>query len=223
MHSGFAPPGCGSENVAPVQQRKRLWRQARRAVRSDFYDAWICNQNVQISIAIAEKCDMKWGTLKFFSKASMIKRFNFKAAIAFCLSAFSLFAHAQLNIDISGVGSRLFPIAIAPFNHEDAALQKVSDIIRADLARSGHFTNIDAGPAPVPDAGPIDWSGWKIKGADAFVTGRVTRLANGRYALHFRLYDTVKQADLGGLSLTGPASALRMNAHRIADEICFRL
>src|SRR5260364_49870 len=164
---------------------------------------------------------MKWGTLKFFSKASMIKRFNFKAAIAFCLSAFSLFAHAQLNIDISGVGSRLFPIAIAPFNHEDAAPQKVSDIIRADLARSGHFTNIDAGP--VPDAGPIDWSGWKIKGADAFVTGRVTRLANGRYALHFRLYDTVKQADLGGLSLTGPASALRMNAHRIADEICFRL
>src|SRR5260364_157386 len=112
---------------------------------------------------------MKWGTLKFFSKASMIKRFNFKAAIVFCFSAFSLFAHAQLNIDISGVGSRLFPIAISPIKHKAAAHQKASDIIGADLARSGNVTNIDAVPATARDAGPIDWSGCKIKGADAFV------------------------------------------------------
>ncbi len=155
----------------------------------------------------------------------MIKRSNFKAAIAFCLSAFAWCAHAQLNIDISGVGSRLFPVAIAPFVDEDAAPEKISDIIRADLARSGRFTNIDAGTAPVSDAGQskIDLDNWKIKGADAFVAGRVIRLANGQYALHFRLYDTVKQVDLGGLSLTGPASVLRMNAHRIADEIYLKL
>lgn len=154
---------------------------------------------------------------------SLVSWFNFRAALLFCLSVAVSIAHAQLNIDISGVGSRLFPIAIAPLSDEDATPQKVSEIIRADLARSGRFTNIATGATPIPDSDQVDLGGWKMKGADALVTGRVIRLANGQYELRFRLYDTVKQADLGGLSLTGPASALRMNAHRIADDIYFKL
>jgi TolB protein len=69
----------------------------------------------------------------------------------------------------------------------------------------------------------VDLGGWKAKGADAFVGGTVTRLANGQYEVRFRLYDTAKQQSLGGLSLVSTESGLRMSAHKVADYIYQKL
>jgi TolB protein len=53
--------------------------------------------------------------------------------------------------------------------------------------------------------------------------GSVARLADGRYDLRFRLYDTVKQGQLDALSFVSTAAELRLNAHRIADRIFEKL
>jgi len=132
-------------------------------------------------------------------------------------------AQAQLNVDITGVGTTQFPIAVAPFRDEATSPQQVSRIIQQDLAHSGRFTNINAGEAPVSETDSVDLGGWKAKGANAFVGGSVTHLANGDYDVRFRLYDTVKQQSLGGLSLVTPASGVRMSAHKIADYIYEKL
>src|SRR5947199_367205 len=54
-------------------------------------------------------------------------------------------AHAQLKIEITGFGSSQLPIAIAPLKGEEALPQKVTEVVAADLARSGFFKIIDSG------------------------------------------------------------------------------
>jgi TolB protein len=84
------------------------------------------------------------------------------------------------------------PVAVAGFANEGVSPQKISEIIKADLERSGAFKLIDAGV--INDVNNIDYSGWKAKGADALVVGTVDALADGRYDVRYKLLDTVKQA-----------------------------
>jgi len=152
-----------------------------------------------------------------------VAKFALRALLSSCLLAGASAAHAQLTIDISGVGSNLYPIAIAPFKNEASSPQQVAAIVRADLARSGRFSNIDPGSNPVGETDSVDLGSWKAKGANAFVAGSVNTLSNGQYDVRFRLYDTATQQSLGGLSLVSPASGLRMSAHKVADYIYEKL
>src|SRR4051794_7255727 len=84
-------------------------------------------------------------------------------------------AHAQLKIEIAGVGSNQIPIAIAAFTDESIAPAQMSAIIKADLERSGMFRVVDGGNAIQPGAS-IDYGQWKSRGVDALVAGSVQRL-----------------------------------------------
>jgi TolB protein len=154
---------------------------------------------------------------------SLMTKLGLRTLLASCLIAGGGVAQAQLNVLVTGVGSTQFPIATANFANEANAPQQISNIVREDLQRSGKFTNIDAGNAPVAETDSVDLGAWKAKGADAFVSGSITPLANGQYEVRFKLYDTVKQQSLGGLSFTSPASGMRMTAHKIADYIYDKL
>jgi TolB protein len=154
---------------------------------------------------------------------SFLTKLGLKAICGAVLLTAAAAAQAQLNVDITGVGATQFPIATAPFKDEATSPEPVSRIIQEDLARSGRFTNINAGSTPVSETDSVDLGGWKVKGANAFVGGSVTHLANGDYDVRFRLYDTIKQQSLGGLSLVTPASGVRMSAHKAADYIYEKL
>jgi len=132
-------------------------------------------------------------------------------------------ATAQLRVEITGVGSNQFPIAVAKFGRGGEIPQPVDEIIRDDLQRSGRFRMIDPGSAPLAETAPVSYSEFTGRGADALVVGSVTRLADGRFDLRFRLYDTVKQTQLDALSFVSTAADLRLNAHRIADRIFEKL
>lgn len=145
-----------------------------------------------------------------------------------CALALSLFlplssAHSQLRVEVTGVGSNQTPIAIAKFQADGQPPQDVDEIIKADLARSGVFRLIDAGTTPVAETARVDLNEWKTKGADALVIGSVAKLADGRFDIRFRLYDSVKQQQIDGLSYLSTAAELRLNAHRIADRIYEKL
>jgi TolB protein len=130
-------------------------------------------------------------------------------------------AQAQMRIEISGVGSNQIPVAVAGFANEGVSPQKISEIIKADLERSGAFKVIDAGV--INDVNNIDYSGWKAKGADALVVGTVDALADGRYDVRYKLLDTVKQAKLSNLDKAVTAQFTRLSAHLIADDVYFKL
>src|SRR2546423_5070292 len=65
--------------------------------------------------------------------------------------ALALGARAQLTIDITTSGGRQIPIAIAPMAGGSAQPQSLSDVVAADLARTGLFRLVNAaGVSPLP-------------------------------------------------------------------------
>jgi TolB protein len=131
-------------------------------------------------------------------------------------------AHAQLKVEIAGVGGNQIPVAVAAFADESMAPAQVSAIIRADLERSGVFKVIDGGQAISENAG-IDYAAWKARGADALVVGSVQRMPDGRLAVRYKLLDTIKSTQLSSLSDAVQARNTRLQAHRIADDVYEKL
>jgi TolB protein len=142
------------------------------------------------------------------------------------LLASSAMAWAQFRVEVSGVGLTQLPIAVATFRGDDAAPQKMGAIIRADLERSGQFRVVDTANAIIDELAQPEVSTWRQKGADSLVTGSVTRLADGRYDVRFRLWDVVcsqGQQLIGIQSFTVLQGDLRVVAHRISDMVFEKL
>ena len=146
-----------------------------------------------------------------------------------CFAAFGFFilgalpAQAQFRVDVSGVGLTQVPVSIAAFKGEAVSSQKISAIVSADLARSGQFRMIEAGNDALDENTQPDMSAFRQKAVDAMAAGSVTRLADGRFDVRFRLWDVVKGANLGGASHVVTAPNLRLAAHKVSDYIYEKL
>ncbi|HSV68904.1 MAG TPA: Tol-Pal system beta propeller repeat protein TolB [Methylibium sp.] len=151
---------------------------------------------------------------------SSLKR---RSLIAWPLAAAAAPAWPQFRVEISGVGATQLPIAALKFRDEDKAPQPVGAIIRADLERSGVFRHVESAGTALDESSQPPMSEWRGRGADALVAGSVSRLADGRFDVRYRLWDVVKGSDLGGQSYAVPAADLRLAAHRIADAVYERL
>lgn len=149
----------------------------------------------------------------FTSLVSWLKALLFLAALSVGGGA-----HAQLRVDISGTGAQQYPVAIADFSGDSAGVQ-VSEIIRADLTRSGQFRLITTSGATLGFTTPIAFDEWRTRGADFLAYGTVTRLADGRYEIKYKLADTVKRGPLDENAVIGTDKELRRMAHQIADRI----
>jgi TolB protein len=134
-------------------------------------------------------------------------------------------AVAQLTIEIIGGGADQIPITIVPFGAEDRFAQHVSEIVSADLNRSGRFKLQDIGSVrPLPtEPAEVNFRYWKNRGNQTLVVGRVQARNDGRLEVSFRMIDTVKEAQMVGYSYTIASAQLRAIAHKIADIIYEKL
>ena len=151
--------------------------------------------------------------------------FNRHAAFGVATSAVAVSAPAlaQFRVEISGVGATQVPIAIARFRDETSAPVAVSEIVRADLERSGFFRLVDASNATLDERSSPNYAEWRAKPVDALAAGSMTRLADGRFDIRFRLWDVVRGTELIAQSQAMLPADLRLAAHRIADAIYERL
>ncbi len=149
----------------------------------------------------------------------------FLASIGLLLTLLCANARAQLSIDITGGGANQIPIGVLRFAGEGALPQSISDIVEADLQRSGRFRMLFAGNVdPLPaEVAQVNFGDWKNRNADALVIGSVVRLADGRFEARFRLLDVPKQTQIGGVAFTLSAQQVRATAHRIADVVYEKL
>ena len=133
-------------------------------------------------------------------------------------------AHAALTIQIIGAGEKQIPVAIAPLAGEARLPHAISEIVAADLSRSGMFKIVDAGGITPPvEPAEVRYPDWSARGAEALVIGSVQSGASGRFEVRFRLMDVLKQQQLAGFSYGIAASQTRMTAHRIADVVYEKL
>ncbi len=137
----------------------------------------------------------------------------------------SLAAQAQLTIDITTTGGRQIPIAVMPMRGEGGQTQSVSEVVAADLARTGLFRLVNTvGISPVPtEPSEVNFPDWATRSAEALVIGKVEPAGDGRVEVRFRLFDVGKQAQLASFSYVVATGQLRATAHRIADVIYERL
>ncbi|QIB33372.1 Tol-Pal system beta propeller repeat protein TolB [Ancylobacter pratisalsi] len=140
-------------------------------------------------------------------------------------------AEAVLKLDVTGGSVQPLPIAITDFvggsSPQDVEAGKgVTQIITADLRRSGLFAPID--PAAFvekitnPDTSPR-FQDWRVINAQALVTGRMTRQPDGRVKAEFRLWDVFAGQQLIGQQYFTQPENWRRVAHIIADAIYERL
>lgn len=159
--------------------------------------------------------------MKFRSFLHLFDAFRIFWVGLMLISAFPV--HAQFRVEVSGIGLNQLPIAISAFRGQDAVPQKIAAIVQADLERSGQFRGLDSGGVAVDELTRPDMDLWRKKGADSIASGSITRLADGRYDVRYRLWDVVRGQDLGGQSYAVTQSDLRLAAHRIADSIYEKL
>lgn len=146
-----------------------------------------------------------------------------RRAVMSLIVATGLPAFAQFRVEVSGVGLTQLPIAIVALAGEAQSLQKISNIVRADLERSGRFRSVDTSGVVAEENTRPDLAVWRPKGTDALVMGSMSALADGRFEVRMRLWDIVRGVDLGGQSFTVVQADLRLAAHRISDFVYEKL
>jgi len=148
-------------------------------------------------------------------------RFRFLIALATMVTLMIAPAHARVEININKGNVEPLPIAITDFLQGELG-QKISDVVAADLKRSGLFAPI-AKTAFIekitnPDAAPR-FEDWKVINAQALVTGRVTQEGDGRLKAEFRLWDSFAGQQMAGQQFFTQPENWRRVAHIIADAI----
>jgi TolB protein len=155
----------------------------------------------------------------------MYCRFASIFKILFVLNASALIATsaiAQVRVDVSGVGTTQFPVALAAFAGDTNLTSTLNSIVSSDLVRSGSFKTIDA-PNGLNENSSINFIDVRASGADAILAGSINKLADGRLDIRYRLSDTARQSSLIGESLTVSPADLRLAGHRIADAVYEKL
>ncbi|MBD3893670.1 MAG: Tol-Pal system protein TolB [Hydrogenophaga sp.] len=128
-------------------------------------------------------------------------------------------ARAQFRVEVAGVGLTQFPFSVVNFRGNEAASPNMAAIVRANLERSGQFRFVEPLAGALDETAHPDLSTWRGQGADSLLTGSVSRLADGRFDVRFRLWDAVRGQDLGGLSYPVTEADLRLAAHRVSDHV----
>ena len=155
-------------------------------------------------------------TAPSISEISIFRRDILLGAIVACSA---VPAWSQFRVEVSGVGLTQLPIAVLSFRGEAQSPVKISAVILADLERSGRFKSVDATGQALDDASRPDFALWRQRSSESIVTGSVSRMPDGRFAVKFRLWDVVRGQDLGGQSFVVAQGDLRLVAHKIADYI----
>jgi TolB protein len=151
--------------------------------------------------------------------------------LTLCVSLWAVFswtglASAQLSVDITEGNLEPLPIAIPDFLTQDSRVAdigaEISEIVRADLERSGLFAPLD--PASfIETQTNIDYEPnfgeWRVIKAEALVSGRVIRESDARLRVEFRLWDIFGEKQLAGLRFATTPDNIRRISHKVADAI----
>ena len=158
----------------------------------------------------------------------MLKSLTRLAAVLGTVVLFGATASAQLEIQITKGGLTRTPVAIVPFGWEGSETEPpfdITEVISADLFRSGRFAPVDEdNMLQKPTAGiEVDFDDWTILKVEAVVVGRVIQDGENAYTVQFQLFDPFRREQLVGYRMPASRGTMRRVAHRAADMIYEKL
>lgn len=131
----------------------------------------------------------------------------------------------KLRGTIDGGVVRGKPIAIVPFKVLDGSNveHKIHEVVAFDLDASGKFESIpvkDFLSTPSKDE-EVRYKDWRFINAEILVIGEIWNLGSAKYEVQFRIYDVVRQQQIGkGKRISGLSKKdLRTAAHVVSDHV----
>jgi TolB protein len=151
-------------------------------------------------------------------------------AVAACAGLRVSPAQAVLHLDVTQGNVQPVPIGIPEFipatPGDTEAARTVTQVITANLARSGLFAPIDPA-AYIEKVASFEatprFPDWHAINAQALVVGRVSRQPDGRIRAEFRLWDVEAGQPLDGKQYFTTPDNVRRIAHIISDAIYERM
>lgn len=141
--------------------------------------------------------------------------------ISLCFTLFN--AQAALRVEITKGADGAIPIAVVPFEliGQASGLINVSDIVAADLKRSGKFLPIEKDKliASPKDLEEVNYKLWRVAGIDHLVIGKLNVIKPNQYEISFRLIDVFKGVQVLGYQFSANDHSLRSISHHISDLI----
>jgi TolB protein len=137
--------------------------------------------------------------------------------------------YAITHIDITRGNIEPLPIAVNDLrgeNHDDTTIgNKITQVINADLERSGLFRPIDQASFIERNDGRAkpQFASWRQINASVVVTGRVKMVSSDQIEVEFRLWDSFAETQIAGQSYTTAQAGWRRVAHKISDQIYKKL
>lgn len=154
-----------------------------------------------------------------------LKTLSMACMTVFCCALWMVSpAHAVIKLELTKGNVEPLPIALPQFAGPQG--QQITQVVTADLKRSGLFAPID--PSAFiqkdvsADASPR-FADWTVINAQALVVGKVSPEADGRLRVEFRLWDSFAGQQLDGQQFYTTPENWRRVAHIIADAIYERL
>ncbi len=144
-------------------------------------------------------------------------------------------AHAVIEIDITRGNVAPLPIALTDLVGSDQEMtsggsvkdigEKITQVVTADLQRSGLFSAIDPRAFIKSDNANTSpqFANWRAIGAQALLTGTASLEEDGRVRVEFRLWDVLGGTQMTGLRYFTAPKNWRRIAHLISDTIYKRL
>lgn len=154
--------------------------------------------------------------------------------MAFFLMLVSVFAQAQLRIEITQGGDDPTPIAIVPFSWGGAGLLKedVANVVAADMGRSGQFRPLARADmlSQPRSSKEVFYRDWRVLGVDYLVVGRIDSVnvasvqasSPASYGISYELMDVRAQKPIASWKIA-EVKDLRAAAHHISDNIYQKL
>ncbi|AGA64342.1 tolB protein precursor [Liberibacter crescens BT-1] len=132
---------------------------------------------------------------------------------------------AVVEIDINKGNIAPLPIAVTDFTSSGDLGAKISEVVSADLKRSGLFSPISKNAFIQKNigSGSPRFEDWKVINAQALVTGRVVQESDGLLRAEFRLWDTFGGVLIAGQQFSAKLNQLRRIAHIISNEIYYKI
>ena len=131
-----------------------------------------------------------------------------------------------MTIEITQGVSGALPIAIVPFGSAPNVLlsqgDNPSDIVQADLIRSGRFKSVDNKDfITQPHEGhEVNFRDWRLLDVPYLLIGKVSSGEEGMFDIQFQLFDVFKSEQMEGIILRNiEKSRLRSAAHQISDLV----
>lgn len=130
----------------------------------------------------------------------MFKTKIFIYSVMLVLASFKSMAALEIVITEGVDTSR--PIGVVPFKWigEGTMPEKLTNVIAADLKRSGKFNPIDVAKMPQYPSSytEVDYGSWVAAGAEAILIGKVELVGIDQYAVSFELIDVIRGQITGG-------------------------